>query len=160
MPSMYVVNADGTGLTSLGPSYGQVPSFSPDGTKIAFTAGNGVRVANTDGTGMRQIAQNQDGELAWSPDGAIIAVATGLALVFLDPNATDEFCPRGGCPPPTGDPPRTITGPVRLHIPPDLVSGRVVPGRQGHGVHTGRAGRRRDRGRQPGGHRISPRHGH
>ena len=31
------------------------------------------------------------------------------ASSFLDPDATDPSCPRGGCPPPTGNPPRTIS---------------------------------------------------
>jgi WD40 repeat protein len=106
-PWLYVVGADGTGLTRIGLSPGWA-AFSPDGTKIAFSSGGGIQVGNTDGSATRQIAQHQDGQVAWSPDGSVIAVA-GAGLVFLDPDATDESCPHGGCTPPTGDPPRTIT---------------------------------------------------
>jgi TolB protein len=53
-----IMNADGTALTRVGPAgLGTEPTFSPDGTKIAFVGqgSTGVWVINTDGTGLTQL---------------------------------------------------------------------------------------------------------
>jgi Tol biopolymer transport system component len=48
-------------------------TFSPDGTRIAFSNTSGVFVANRDGSDVRQLAALQDcWSIAWSPDGKII----------------------------------------------------------------------------------------
>ncbi len=53
------------------------PSFSPDGTKIAYTVSNadefpGIYIMNADGTDVRKLVENAyaDGSLSWSPDGS------------------------------------------------------------------------------------------
>ena len=65
-----VVNADGTGAHDV--ATGENPSWSPDGTRIAYDDSKfHIFVANADGSNAHQIA---DGEKpAWSPDGTRIA---------------------------------------------------------------------------------------
>ena len=70
--SIYVMNADGTGLRKL--TSGLDPALSPDGKQIAFTrwGGNGdtVRVIQTDGRGERMvIGADKPRSPTWTPDG-------------------------------------------------------------------------------------------
>ncbi|MCI0551712.1 MAG: hypothetical protein L0287_12210 [Anaerolineae bacterium] len=59
------------------------PAWSPDGTKIAFTAGrimnSDIFVINADGTGLEQLTDSpgEDFDPAWSPDGSLIAFISG-----------------------------------------------------------------------------------
>jgi Tol biopolymer transport system component len=72
---IYVMNADGTGATRISKDTGAeaLPSWSPDGTQIAFVsdrAGPGsVYVMNADGTGSKRLtnAPEEDRDPAWSP---------------------------------------------------------------------------------------------
>ena len=51
-------------------------TYSPDGTKIAFTNSSGVFLANRDGSGVRQLAALPGcWGIAWSPDGKILRFA-------------------------------------------------------------------------------------
>ena len=65
-----VMNADGSGLVTLGVN-GDEPAWSPDGSRIAFSAGARIAVMNADGTGLIQLAVGTGP--AWSPDGTRIA---------------------------------------------------------------------------------------
>jgi len=80
-PDVYLMNADGTGehrITS-NPSRDWFPSWSPDGTKIAFQSDRDgaadVYVMNLDGGGQLNLTNNPaaDGWPMWSPDGTKIA---------------------------------------------------------------------------------------
>ena len=78
---LYVMNADGTGVTRLtnhdGDDWG--PSWSPDSRRIAFASnpnGNSdIYVANADGSGTTRLTHHAAGDWrpAWSPDGRRIA---------------------------------------------------------------------------------------
>ncbi len=82
---IYVMNADGTSdlaLTS-GSGWDNWPSWSPDGSKIAFTCrnnipgtGGGICVMESDGSNIERLTSADDWEPAWSPDGSQIAFAS------------------------------------------------------------------------------------
>src|SRR2546428_45592 len=68
-----VMNPDGSGVTALRGS-GQQPLPSPDGSQIAFSDNNQLRVMNSDGSAEHFVANSTAiGRQAWSPDGTRIA---------------------------------------------------------------------------------------
>jgi Tol biopolymer transport system component len=85
---IYVMNADGSGVTRLtsdtAPDYDWSPTWSPDGSKIAFWRGRqsvgGVEeifVMSADGSGLRRLTSippNRNPQ--WAPDGSKIAFVT------------------------------------------------------------------------------------
>ena len=80
--SIYAVDPAGGAAPSL-LAVGFDPTYSPDGTRIAYRAGN-IFVANADGSNPILVASG-GGQLAWSPDGKRIAYisangSSGLAV--------------------------------------------------------------------------------
>jgi plastocyanin len=80
-PFIYVMNADGTNLRRLAAGFN--PSWSPDGTGIAFVRyGPGVAdlyLMNDDGSGVTQLTDGPEVDHGprWSPDGLTIAFSRG-----------------------------------------------------------------------------------
>jgi dipeptidyl aminopeptidase/acylaminoacyl peptidase len=81
---IYVMNPDGTNQTRLTSSgYSTDPSFTADGSKIAFTSSQngfrGISVMNADGSNKTLLTNNTSGDIepAFSPDGSKIAFVSG-----------------------------------------------------------------------------------
>jgi YD repeat-containing protein len=119
---IYVVDADG-GSRRLLLASGQraypdgtfetglfAPTFSPDGTQIAYFEGAGdwgniLRVMNADGTGGRVLIDQEFGhvdDLGWSSDGSRLAFDAqyggGVWIVGVDGSGLMEAGPKGGEP--------------------------------------------------------------
>jgi Tol biopolymer transport system component len=77
---VWTINADGTDLTQLtdSPGFDFDPSWSPDGTRIAFrserSGDSEIWVMNADGSDQQQLAAGLSP--AWSPDGSKIAYSS------------------------------------------------------------------------------------
>jgi hypothetical protein len=88
-----VANADGTNVVALTPQLddAQNPSWSPDGTKIAFDTPYALCTINSDGTGLTQIPGAYGYNPSFSPDGTQLVFQTAydgnnhdLAKINLD----------------------------------------------------------------------------
>lgn len=91
---IYLMNTDGSNQTLL--TKGLYPTWSPDGSHIAFRSGTGrsgeIYVIDADGSNMRRLTYNdtQEEDLAWSPDGSRIAFVSvqdlswGLCVIDID----------------------------------------------------------------------------
>ena len=91
-----LIRADGTGLTSVieGFEFCSSVSWSPDGHKLAFTAGSvmgnsaiSVYITSLNGSGAKNISflTHNPADVAWSPDGQSIAYAK--SWVYDGPNS-------------------------------------------------------------------------
>ena len=93
------MNADGSGQTQLTFTESLTnahPTWSPDGSMIAFSRSNlgmgvgGIWIMNADGSGSMQLTTGVvDDFPAWSPDGAKIAFrATGIGIAVMNADGT------------------------------------------------------------------------
>lgn len=70
---LYTMRADGTGKTRISRHIARFPCFSPDGTRIAFSAeleaGRGIYIINRDGSGLRLVTTTilYSPTVSWSP---------------------------------------------------------------------------------------------
>ena len=106
---IFVINADGTGLTYL--TNGLDPAWSPDGSHIVFTRWEwdppGVFVINADGSGEEQIVAGPKAKgPRWSPDGSRIVFTSERT------ESAGKFCFQ---PPPGFGPGRCVTLPKENH---------------------------------------------
>ena len=103
---IYVMNADGTGITRLvsRPQFDGLPDWSPNGTRLAFSGGtpspNGepgrIFVINADGTGLRQVTPDPDdpnnfvgdGWPSWAPDGNRLTFTRNGDLYIINVDGT------------------------------------------------------------------------
>jgi Tol biopolymer transport system component len=77
---LVLINVDGSGQTQLTTTYDLVPSWSPDGSRIAFARAGfdnamSIIVMNADGSDVRRLtgpSTNDCGPPSWSPDGSQI----------------------------------------------------------------------------------------
>jgi len=87
---LQLMNADGSSRTGLtdGPVGDEWPSWSPDGTRVAFSRNllppftegdcSGICLINVDGSGLLQLPAD-GGDPNWSPDGLTMAFASSAA---------------------------------------------------------------------------------
>ena len=86
--ALYTVRADGSQLKMLS-DFRDIgsPTWSPDGTRIAFGASGGdargTYVVGSDGTGLRQVHDAYAQQALWSPDGSTLLI-NGQHRVWLD----------------------------------------------------------------------------
>jgi Tol biopolymer transport system component len=94
---LYVINADGSGLKLLASGVGvprvAFPAFSPDGSTIAYLAGNeGVKLVAVDGSQSRLIViGRENGPLSWSPDAKWLAMVTNGQVYTYRTDGSDLY---------------------------------------------------------------------
>jgi uncharacterized protein (TIGR03437 family) len=92
-PKLNLVRADGTGqFYFVEAGRGTLPSWSPDGTRLAFESDYTIVVINADGTGRRTlpIRKSYPTTPTWSPDGTQIAYAATGGVYIINADGTGE----------------------------------------------------------------------
>jgi TolB protein len=86
---IYVMNVEGPGLTRITwqADFDEMPTWSPQGDKIAYTRIDGLYMMNADGSGEPELLWQGSGRgttltPAWSPDGSKIAFSEGIIYIL------------------------------------------------------------------------------
>ena len=80
---LYVMQTDGDGRRMLS-GYGEDPTWSPDGSQLAFTGSRGIWIADASGTNARQLSRDPlDATPQWSPNGKEIAYANRQSGIWI-----------------------------------------------------------------------------
>ena len=93
---LHAINADGTGLTSLGNSDpASDPDWSPDGTRIAYASPMGIVIRNADGSNAVTVSTTSgDAHPRWSPESGRLVFARlvdgGSQLFIINADGTGE----------------------------------------------------------------------
>jgi TolB protein len=94
---IYTVEPDGSGIQRLttAKAFEDDPSWSPDGTRIAYVRGQEIWVMNADGSGQQRVTRMKPDvrDPAWSPDGSSIMFATEARREDLWTVAPDGSAP-------------------------------------------------------------------
>jgi Tol biopolymer transport system component len=85
--TIYVMNADGTGLAPL--AEGGDPSWSPDGAKIAFLKSSALYTIGPDGTGEVQIFPRYVSGVTWSPDSSRLAFSADEEVYAMNADGSN-----------------------------------------------------------------------
>lgn len=88
---LYRARSDGTGAELLSSAVnGSNPTFapSPDGSRVAFSMGVGVRMFDVASRTLSTWTLSTASAPAWSPDGSKIAVMQGSSLALMDPSGS------------------------------------------------------------------------
>jgi Tol biopolymer transport system component len=71
---IYTIRPNGSDLERVTDRGGTEPSWSPDGTQLAFARRGSIYVVGADGRGLRRVTRRDgDNQPVWSPDGTRIA---------------------------------------------------------------------------------------
>ena len=94
-PSLLLGDAatgDVVALDDLEPSDYFGAAWSPDGTRLAVTEGNGLTIIDGDGVTRERIepVENAVESLSWSPDGSHLAIIAGDSLGTVDSSGTER----------------------------------------------------------------------
>ncbi len=101
---IYIMNADGSGAVNVSNSAAQdfEPTWSPDGSQLAFTSkvgesGFDIYAISSDGSGLRRLTDDPavEGTARWSPDGSLISFYSSRAqaegfMWLMKPDGTDQ----------------------------------------------------------------------
>jgi TolB protein len=93
---IYVMDIDGSNLINVSNRTGwdESPTWSPDGTQLAFSCFQGNRyeicVVNANGTGLTQITNDGGTNPTWSPDGTQIAFNKGEGIYLMNVDGSGQ----------------------------------------------------------------------